>query len=909
VPTVRRNLALIGHTLSHYRITAAIGAGGMGEVYRATDTKLQRHVAIKVLPAEVARDPERLARFRREAQLLASLNHPHVAAIYGLEEANGQPFLVLELVEGEDLAERLKRGSVPVGEALEIAKQVAGAFEEAHGKGIVHRDLKPANVKVTPQGQVKVLDFGLAKAYAGETAATSSADLSQSPTLARAGTQAGVILGTASYMSPEQARGQRVDKRTDIWAFGALLFELLTGERAFAGETVTDVLAAVVHKEPAWDRLPTEVPAPIRRLLRRCLRKKADARLHDIADARLEIDEALQAKGDGSEDSSTPGRPGTPARFGLPRRVALVALLAAAGLAGVAFGVAWSRRALPAEVEPVRRLSITGLGWSDVEIIDVTLFQNLMALSPDGSRLVYSALRDGARRLYLRELDAFDSQPIRGTENGFGPFLSPDGASLAFAADGRLKKISLAGGLPQAFGAAPGFRGGAWRADGTVFFAPLEFSGIWKASVAGGDTESLQQPDTGAGDLALCLPKLLPGGTSLLFTAFLGGRAARVGLYDTATGKSRILLEDANNAHYLRSGHLVFGRGSEIWAAAFDSSRSEIVGAPRRVIEQVWAGGFYYSTLFTASENGVLAYAPAGAQSGRRSLVWVDREGRETPLTREARAYAAPRLSPDGKSILVRIAEDTTDIWTYEIERGALTRLTSEGYEDGPLWTADGKAFIYPSNKSGAPALYRQPVAGKGEAVRLGRGGRTEYPETLSKDGKTIVVTEMNPKSGLDLFLLPLDRDAGLVPLLVTDSSEYAADLSPDGKWFVYISRASGRPEINVRSVAGGGDEWRVSLNGGTEPRWSRNGGEIFYREGLRMMVAEVRTEPAVSISKPRALFEGLYEVMDGPINYDVTSDGRRFLMVKMERSEAPTELRVVTGWDQELRKALPSGR
>ena len=441
-----------------------------------------------------------------------------------------------------------------------------------------------------------------------------------------------------------------------------------------------------------------------------------------------------------------------------------------------------------------------------------------------------------------------------------------------------------------------------------MFFTPLEFSGLWRTSVAGGDRQSLGEPDSASGELVRCLPKLLPGGESLLYTAFLGGRAARVGLYDTATGQSRVLLEDANNAHYLRSGHLVFGRGTEIWAAAFDLARSEIVGSPHRMVEGVWAGGFFNATLFDASESGVLAYAPAGAQSGGRSLAWVDREGHETPLTREARAYAAPRLSPDGKSILVRIAEDTTDIWSYEIERGALTRLTSEGYEDGPLWTADGKTLLYASNKSGARALYRQPVAGKGEAVRLGQGGRTQYPETLSKDGKTIVVAEMNPKTGLDLFLIPLDADARPVPLLVTDSSEYAGDLSPDGKWFVYVSRASGRPEIGVRSVAGGGDESRVSLNGGTEPRWSRDGREIFFREGQKMMVAEVATDPAVSISKPRALFEGLYEVMDGPINYDVTPDGRRFLMVKMERSEAPTELRVVTGWDRELRKALPAG-
>ncbi len=898
-----------GTRFGPYEISAGIGAGGMGEVFRARDTKLNRDVAIKVLPAAFAQDAERVARFRREAQLLASLNHPNIAAIHGLEESDGNVALALELVEGEDLSARIARGPMPIAEALPIARQISEALEAAHEKSIVHRDLKPANVKLTPEGKVKVLDFGLAKAYAGEAAAGSAADLSHSPTLARTGTQAGLILGTASYMSPEQARGQRMDKRTDIWAFGALLFELLTGEKAFAGETVTDVLAAVVHMEPAWDRLPTEAPATIRRLLRRCLAKSADQRLHDIADARLEIDEALRARGDGSEDLSRPGEREATAKSGLRRRLALAALATATGLAGVASGVAWSRRAAPDAAEPVRRLSITGLGWSDAEMIDVTLAQNLMALSPDGSRLVYSTVRDGTRRLYLRELDAFDALPIKGTENGFGPFLSPDGASLAFTADGRLKKLSLAGGLPQTFGSAPGFRGGAWRADGTVFFTPLEFSGLWTASVAGGNAESLEPPHAAAGELVLCLPKLLPGGKSLLFTAFLGGKAARVGLYETATDKSKILLEDANNAHYLRSGHLVFGRGNEIWAAAFDPARSEIVGSPQKMIEGVWAGGFFHSTLFSASENGVLAYAPAGAQSEGRSLSWVDRDGRETPITREQRAYATPRLSPDGKSILVRIAEDTTDIWSYEIERGALTRLTSDGYEDGPLWTADGKAFIYPSNKSGVQALYRQPVAGNGEAVRMGPGGRTEFPETLSKDGKTIVVTEMNPRTGLDLFLIPLDADARRTPLLVTDSSEYAADLSPDGKWFVYVARASGRPEINVRSVAGGGDESRVSLDGGTEPRWSRGGGDIFYREGQKMMVAEVRTEPALQISKPRALFEGLYEVMDGPINYDVTPDGRRFLMVKMQRSQAPTELRVVTGWDRELRKALPAGR
>lgn len=512
--------------------------------------------------------------------------------------------------------------------------------------------------------------------------------------------------------------------------------------------------------------------------------------------------------------------------------------------------------------EPVRRLSITGLGWSDFEIAEAAQAQNLMALSPDGSRLVYSAVRDGARRLYLRELDAFDAQPIKGTENGYGAFFSPDGGSLAFAADGRLKRVSFSGGLPQAFAAAPGFRGGAWRADGTVFYSPIEGAGLWKTTVNGGDVESLGQPDSAAGEVGRGIPRLLPDGKSLLFTASMGGRASRVGVYMTATGKSRILLEDANNAIYLPPDHLVYGRGNEIWAAVFDPARAEIVGTPQRMVEHVWAGGFIFSTFFTVSDGGVLVYASAGTASGQRLLVWVDREGHETPITRDARAYAAPRLSPDGTSILVRLAEETTDIWRYEIGRGVLTRLTSDAYVECPLWSADGKAMIYMSTRSGMPALYRRPVVGEGEAVRLRESGRGQYPETLSKDGKTIVAMEMNPRTGLDLFLVPFAGDAPPVPLLVTDSSEYAADLSPDGKWFAYVSRASGSMQVFVRSVAPGGDARQVSLDGGTEPRWSRAGGEIFFRAGQKMMAAEVRTAPALEVSTPRTLFQGPYEVI-----------------------------------------------
>jgi eukaryotic-like serine/threonine-protein kinase len=794
-----------GTRLGPYAVVAPLGAGGMGEVYRATDTRLGREVAIKVLPRDVARDPDRLARFEREARLLASLNHPNIAAIYGIEHTDGLPFLAMELVEGEDLAARLARGPVPLDEALPIARQIAQALEAAHDKGIVHRDLKPANVKVTPDGTVKVLDFGLAKPLRPDGSGAIGDPLHSATLTSPAMTAMGVVLGTAAYMAPEQARARPIDKRADIWAFGVVLFEMLSGERAFAGDTLTDVLAAVVHKDPPWDCLPPTLPPVVRRLTRRCLAKNADERLHDIADARLEIEEALRPATESIIGSPATGEPEPRSRRRAWHRAALAGGVALATLAGILIGRTSLPPPEPAGAEPVRRLSITGVGWDETDITEVVAAQNLLALSPDGSRLVYSAVREGTRRLFLRELDAFDAEPIKGTDHGSGPFFSPDGRSVAFVADGRLKKVALSGGLPQAFGTAPGLGGGVWGADDSIFYSPMEGAGLWKTSVSGARPVALVQPDTAAGEVGRGLPQLLPGTGWLLFTASMGGRASRVGVYRPETGESRILLEDANNAHYLPPDLLVYGRDTEIWASRFDAARAELVGAPRRMLERVWAGGFPFSTLFTVSQQGgVLIYASTVQGSGRRSLVWVDREGHETAITRDARAYAAPRISPDGTSILVRIAEETTDIWRYEIARGVLARLTSDTYVDGPLWSADGKDLIYTSNRSGVPALYRRPVTGEGEPIRVGEAGRGQYTDTLSADGRTIVAMEMSPTGGGDLYLVPFNGEAPPVPLLVSGSSDYLGSLSPDGKWFVYASRASGRAEVFVRRGAGG---------------------------------------------------------------------------------------------------------
>jgi eukaryotic-like serine/threonine-protein kinase len=592
-----------GTRLGPYAVVAPLGAGGMGEVYRATDTRLGREVAVKVLPRDVAHDPDRLARFEREARLLASLNHSNIAAIYGIEQTDGLPFLAMELVEGEDLAARLARGPVPLDEALPIARQIAQALEAAHDKGIVHRDLKPGNVKITPDGTVKVLDFGLAKPLPAHGSGATADRLHSATVTSPDMTAMGVVLGTAAYMAPEQARGRPIDKRADIWAFGVVLFEMLSGERAFAGDTLTDVLAAVVHTDPPWDRLPPTLPPVVRRLLRRCLAKNADERLHDIADARLEIDEALRPATESMIGSQPAKDPTLRPRLSGWHRAALAGGVALAAVAGLVIGRTSVPAPAAAGAEPVRRLSITGVGWGEFDINEVAAAQNLLALSPDGSRLVYSAVREGTRRLFLRELDAFESEPIKGTEHGYGPFFSSDGQSVAFVADGRLKKVALSGGLPQAFGTAPGLGGGVWGADDSIVYSPMEGAGLWKTSISGARPVALLQPDTAGGEVGRGLPRLLPGTGWLLFTASMGGRAARVGVYRPETAESRILLEDANNAHYVPPDLLVYGRGTEIWASRFDAARAELVGAPRRVLERVWAGGAPYSTLFTVSQQ------------------------------------------------------------------------------------------------------------------------------------------------------------------------------------------------------------------------------------------------------------------------------------------------------------------
>jgi len=665
-----------GTRLGPYEILAAIGAGGMGEVYRARDTKLGRDVAIKVLPEAFARDPERLARFEREARVLASLNHPNIAAIYGFEQSDGIPFLVLEYVPGETL-----RGPLPVSEALRIAGQIAEALENAHEKAFVHRDLKPANIKVTPEGKVKVLDFGLAKAFTEETVGS---DPSQSPTISAGPTRTGMILGTAAYMSPEQARAKPVDKRTDIWAFGCVLYETLAGRQVFPANSVADAMTAILGRDPDWQALPLATPPKIRDLLHRCLQKELNRRLRDIGDARIEIEETLAGAVAVPQTTKPPGA----ARW----RPVAIGVCAAVAI-GVALWAPWRGDSAP---RAVIRTAVV-LPPSDRFRTEA---QPAVAISPDGARLVYSASRGGRTQLYFRQLDQFEVTPIAGTEDAGGPFLSPDGEWVGFFAGGKLKKVALRGGPPVTLCDAPNGRGASWGPDGQIVFTPAASLGIglWRVSASGSEVtpQPLTTPDAKKGEASHRWPYILPGGESVLFTSWGGGAfdASRLAVLSLKTGERRVLLEGGHSAHYASSGHLVFMRAGGLWAAPFDLARLQVTGPHSPMLNRVVTAAATGAGHYSFAANGTLVYIPGGAESGS-SLLWVDRKGVSRPLTQARRVYMFPRLSPDGGLLAVTIIEGAnTDIWVYDLGRDTTAIqtviLTPRRSPPNPRYRGDG---------------------------------------------------------------------------------------------------------------------------------------------------------------------------------------------------------------------------
>ena len=900
-----------GTRLGPYEILAAIGAGGMGEVYRARDTKLGRDVAIKILPASLTGDPDRLARFTREAQMLASLNHPHIAAIHHVEDTADGPAIVMELVEGETLADRIARGPIPIDEALPIAKQIAGALEAAHEQGIIHRDLKPGNIKVTPDGVVKVLDFGLAKLNepvgSGQPAVGS---LSHSPTITSPAlmTGVGVLLGTAAYMSPEQARGRPVDKRADIWAFGAVLFEMLAGTRAFEDEDVSMTLSKVLQREPDFDTLPSTIPARVRQALRLCLRKDPKQRVADIRDVRLALEGAFET---GVAPSAQPIVNTQPAW----RRavVPLAMLLVGASLASAA--VWFATRPVPPRLT---RMTITP---PEATALTIDGFDRDLAITPDGRRVVYAGAN--GTEIFVRQLDALDPTPLVAVNgNGQGLFTSPDGQWVGYVENNdTLKKVAVTGGPAVTLLKMDGnSRGVTWAADDTLVFATVAPSGLQRVAASGGAATVLTRPDRARGESDHLWPEALPGGRQVLYTIMGRGEldAAEVAVLDLTTGVSKTVLRGGYHAHYVASGHLVYAAGGTLRAVAFDPVRLEIRGTPVPVVPRLFTtsnGG----ADFGVAGNGTLVYvdAPGRGVSARRTLVWVDRQGREQPVNLPLRAYTYVQLSPDGTKVALDIRDQENDIWIWDLPRGTLQRLTFDpGLNREAVWTPDGKRVAFSAAKpDGSEEVYWQAADGSGIAERLTEGTmRGAIPTSFLPDGSGLLYTE--PDSPRDLWMVKVEGPRTGQRLIATAANEQNGVVSPDGRWLAYQSNESGRDEIYVRPFpAVDTGRWQISTNGGTRPHWRRDGRELFYflqqGDAGALMSAAVEPGSGFTAGRQTMLFQGNYPAPNaGRQLYDVSLDGQRFLMIKNADAEAkvsPPQIIVVQNWFEELKRLVPT--
>ncbi len=883
---------MIGQTISHYKITSKLGQGGMGEVYQAEDTTLKREVAVKVLPEQFNGDPERLARFEREAQILASLNHPNIAAIHGLEQANGVRFLVLELVEGKTLAQLLTRGPQPLPEALEICRQIAEGLEAAHERGIIHRDLKPANIKITQDGKVKILDLGLATAVARKAAGT---DVAEAQTITRGVTAPGMVLGTAAYMSPEQANGKPLDRRADIWAFGCVLYEVLTGKQAFAGATVSETMARVLRDTPDWSLLPQDSPAIIRSLLSRCLDKDPNLRLHDVADVRILVEEALSEPLTGWPMEVTAAAHSPLWRRAIPWGIAVIAVIA-----GVAF---WG---MLQPSPPTPRTTRTVVGLPPNQELASRPHAVPIAVSPDGLSLVYAAAQPGGRpQLYLRLLDQFEAKRIPASEDAESPFFSPDGLWVGFFAAGRLQKVSMAGGAPLPIcRVSQGAGGASWGRDDTIIFGGGLGLGLFRVSASGGQPENLTTPASEKGEVHHGDAEILPDGTSVLFTVG-AAKGSKVGVLSLETGDWRELLDGGAGARYLPTGHMIYSQSGNLRLVPFDLVERKLVDSATPILDGVsWSnlGGLEF-VRFAVSATGTLVYVPGGNLIAPTMPVWVDREGRATSLPVDGGRHLHPRLSPDGKRIAVtKLHEDsgTGDIWIIDVESGRRTRLTVEGASYSPSWTPDGKHVTFVSKGN----IFWKAADGSGEAEPLLVRENYQRPWSWSRDGKFLVFDDLTP-AGLDLWVRDGKGDSR--PFVATSFAETASMFSPDGRWLAYVSDESDRNEVYVEPYPGPGERSLVSKDGGRWPVWSGDGQELFYLNGDRMMAVAVETGPVFSAGTPRLLFEGQYFSQTLAANYDVSPDGQRFVMISEDELEAPTQINVVLNWFEELKQRVPS--
>ncbi len=876
-----------GHVLAHYTILGPLGAGAMGEVYRARDTKLGREVAINVLPEHFAEDEERLKRFEREAKTLASLNHPNVAQIHGVDQVGDTCFLVLELVPGESLEERLKRGPLPLEEALDVCKQIAEGLEAAHDAGVIHRDLKPANVRVTPEGKVKVLDFGLAKT-ASESGRGSSTDSVLS-------TEAGRLLGTPTYMAPEQARGKSIDRRVDIWAFGCVLYECLTAKRAFAGESLTDVLAAVIEREPDFSRLSAATPARVRELLERCFAKDPRARLRDIGDARL----ALEAVGSG--EGAEP----------VARLSAWLPVLpwSVSVLLGIVLVFVVLRGGDPSHSsESGRTARHVSLALPDgVEL--ATSRDRPLSISPDGTQVVYVGLRAGNVQLYLRPLDRAESTPIAGTDEANSPFFSPDGRWVGFFAHGKLKKVTVGGTALQVLADAPSSMGGCWGVDDTLYFAPTNLSGLWKVPAAGGPATELTRLEREAGEISHHWPHPLPDGKTLLFSIWTGPGPDEqiIARQSLVSGERGVLLTGVSTPWFLSPGHLLYGRLDALYATPWDPTRASLEGAVPMTMP-VSAQEREGVQAMALSSDGTLVHVPAGPGHRSNRVVWVDRAGKVEPLALKERDFQSVALSPDGRQAIVQFEEGKSGLWLCDLARATLTPFaTTDGSSQAPVWTPDGKRVIYRGTRKGFRNLFWKAADGTGAEERLTtKADVVQTPTSVSPDGRWVLFQE-NTTAGGAIWRLPLERMASAKtgePMFLTDGLD--GQVSPDGQWLAYISVVTGRDEIYVQPFPGPGPRVPISTGGGVSPLWSHDGKELFFETPGELLVVDVTTTPTFSASAPRVLYTGrFHDTGNGNTPFSITADGQRFLRVQQVEPDRPvTHIDLVLNWRAMLEQA-----
>jgi serine/threonine-protein kinase len=899
-----------GLEFGHYRIVEHLGTGGMGSVYKAADMTLVREVALKLLRPELLEDDDALARFEREARMLASLNHPHIASIYGFEEHNSHRFIAMEYVPGSTLGDRLRRGRLSIRDAMLTGKQIAEALEAAHAKSIIHRDLKPANIKLTEDGNVKVLDFGLARAIERPVPS-----VGEGTTTATELTGSMVVIGTAAYMSPEQASGRVLDRRTDIWSFGCVLYEALTARHAFIGSSITEILAAILEREPDWTALPGGIPAGLELLLRRCLRKDANSRLRDIGDARIELDELL----------TTPAQPdavrGKPAA--MTRRTAISALsgaVAGAAATGV-FAISRYHGTVP------RRLTQFAVMAPENRAF-VPSFNRRVAISPDSMHIAFNAVGSvpGADVVHLRPLADLEPHRVKEIASGGAPFFSPDGRWLgifggggtgALAGKPILQKLALSGGAPVNICSYDAPAGASWADGDTIYFVSEMPGGLLGVPAAGGQPKEAAKIDFTKGERQHKFPCALPRGKAVLFTSTTADTAtfddARIEAISPETGERKTVLEGGTHPRY-SSGYLLYGRDGKILAVRFDAERLEVHGQPLTALEGVQMSRNTGAVNFDVSSSGDLAYISGICDGGARTLVWVDRNGHTEPVSLAPKSYLHPRLSPDDRRLAIEVEGPSHDLYIYDFDRGVFANITTDGVSHWPVWSPDGKQLAYRSGEMVHWRIWRVPADRSAAPQQVPATGVTQNAESWSPDGLTIAYTGAGPGVPPSIMVVHLHGSNQAVTVDRQKAPEGSPKFSPDGRWLAYCSNESGKPQVYVQSFPGPGPKIQVSNDGGTDPVWKRQGGELYYRNGDSMMAVVVATAAKFEAGRPQELWKGRFShgmsSSCGPpgttsSNYDVTADGKRFLMIKDDDQDraASKQIVVVLGWAGELER------